>query len=114
MLLDDVHPELNCEITAIGGYYLFLKEAALPYRGKSVLYRVGCAVFNNTCCGAGGVSFARVQGFLHRYHYKTDPFGKPVSLVEPIGEAAHQQEIRQIIQAKEMVHQVEFTSSPEP
>ena len=108
MLLDHTHPKLNSEITAIGGHYLFLKENILIYRKKSVLYAVGCAVFNSTCCGAGGIGFARVQGFLHAYQYKTDAAGDPVSLVEPIRDALHQQELRQIIQQKEMVHQVEF------
>jgi hypothetical protein len=109
MLLDFTHPELNCEITAIGGYYLFLKEVSFPYQGQTILYLVGCAVFNNTCCGAGGISYAQVQGFLHRYRYKTEPSGAQVSLIEPIINPQHQEKVRKIIQEKEMVHQVEFS-----
>jgi hypothetical protein len=109
MLLDYTHPELNCEITAIGGYYLFLKEVSLPYRDKTILYATGCAVFNNSCCGTGGISFARVQGFLHRYKYKTEPSGAQISLIEPITDPLDQEKVRKIIQEKEMVHQVEFS-----
>jgi hypothetical protein len=108
MLLDCPHPELNCEITAIGGYYLFLKEESIPYQNKTILYWVGCAVFNSTCCGSGGISFARVPGFLHRGRYKTDSSGVQVSLIEPISNSLEQEKIRKIIQEKEMVHQVEF------
>ena len=108
MLLDYAHPELNCEVTAIGGYYLFLKEVSLPYQGKTILYWVGCALFNSTCCGTGGISYARVAGFLHRKKYKTDSSGAQVSLVEPISNPLNQEKIRKILQHKEMVHQVEF------
>jgi hypothetical protein len=109
MLLDCPHPELNCEITAIGGYYIFLKEACISYQHKTLLYWVGCAVFNSTCCGSGGISFARVPGFLHRERYKTDSSGAQVSLVEPISTPPDQEKIREVIQNREMVHQVEFS-----
>jgi hypothetical protein len=109
MLLDCKHPELNSEITAIGGYYIFLKEVSIPFQDKTVLYWVGCAVFNSTCCGSGGISYARVPGFLHRQKYKTDLSGAHVSLVEPISNSLDQNNIRKIIQEKEMVHQVEFS-----
>ena len=109
MLLDCPHPDLNCEIRAIGGYYTFLKEASMSYQHKTVLYWVGCAVFNSTCCGSGGVSFARVPGFLHRNRYKTDSSGARVSLVEPISTVPDQEKIRKIVQEREMIHQVEFS-----
>ena len=108
MLLDYAHPALNSEITAIGGYYIFLKEVTLPYQGRTILYLVGCAVFNSTCCGSGGVSFARVPGFVHRYKYKFGPAGDQVSLMEPVSSTRHQKKIQHIIQQREMVHQVEF------
>lgn len=109
MLLDYTHEQLNREIIAIGGHYMFLKEASLPFQGKVILYLVGCAVFNSTCCGSGGISFARVQGFLHRHKYKKDPSGREISLIEPITGDVHQAEIRKIVQQKEMVPQVEFS-----
>jgi hypothetical protein len=108
VLLDYVHPALNCEITAIGGYYIFLKEVTLPYQVRPIYYLVGCAIFNSTCCGSGGVSFVRVPGFVHRYKYKTGPAGDQVSLIEPVSGTLRQKKIQQIIQQREMVYQVEF------
>jgi hypothetical protein len=108
VLLDYVHPALNSEIAAIGGYYIFLKEVTFPYQGRTIFYLVGCAVFHSTCCGSGGVSFARVPGFVHRYKYKAGTAGDQISLMEPVSGTQHQKKIQQIIQQKEMVHQVEF------
>jgi hypothetical protein len=108
MLLDHIHPGLNNEITAVGGQYVFLKEAILRFQDKTVLYYVGCAVMNSTCCGSGGVSFVRVPGLVLDLKYKTDDSGAPVSRVEPIADKAVQKQIRKILQDTEMVQQVEF------
>ena len=108
MLLDHIHLRLNHEITAIGGQYAFLKEAVLRFQEKTVLYYVGCAVMNSTCCGSGGVCFARVPGLVRDLKYKTDDTGAPVSRVEPITDKTVQKQIRKILQDTEMVHQVEF------
>ncbi|HHE74270.1 MAG: hypothetical protein DRH90_09365 [Deltaproteobacteria bacterium] len=108
MLLDHTHFRLNSEVTAIGGEYAFLKEGTVRFQEKTILYYVGCAVLNSTCCGTGGVCFARVPGVVHDLKYKTDDSGAPISRVEPIIEKTVQKQIRKILQNMEMVHQVEF------
>ncbi|MCG6911129.1 MAG: hypothetical protein LJE94_13520 [Deltaproteobacteria bacterium] len=105
---DFVHPELNRSVKAIGGEYLFAKEAVLPFEGRDVLYLVGCALFDTTCCGAGGVCYARVAGFIQQFQYKTDESGRPVSLVVPVADRHEQQKIRRAISRCEPVQQVEF------
>jgi hypothetical protein len=108
LLLDHTHLRLNSEVTAIGGEYAFLKEGTLRFQEKTILYYVGCAVLNSTCCGTGGVCFARVPGVVRDLKYKTDDSGAPISRVEPITEKTVQKQIRKILQDAEMVHQVEF------
>ena len=108
MLLDHTHLRLNSEVTAIGGEYAFLKEGTVRFQEKTILYYVGCAVLNSTCCGTGGVCFARVPGVVHDLKYKTDDSGAPISRVEPITEKTVQKQIRKILQNMEMVQQVEF------
>jgi hypothetical protein len=108
LLLDHTHLRLNSEVTAIGGEYAFLKEGTLRFQEKTILYYVGCAVLNSTCCGTGGVCFARVPGVVCDLKYKTDDSGAPISRVEPITEKTVQKQIRKILQDAEMVHQVEF------
>ena len=108
MLLDHTHLKLNSEVAAIGGEYAFLKEGIVQIQEKTILFYVGCAVLNSTCCGTGGVCFARVAGVVYALKYKTDDAGASVSRVEPITDKTFQKEIRKILQEMEMVHQVEF------
>lgn len=108
MLLEVTHPILNQEITAIGGHYTFLNEKLLTFENKTVLYFSGCSLLDSTCCGTGGVSFARVSGFVHDLKYKKTLAGVPVSLVEPISDRSVQKKLSQMIRYKENVNQVEF------
>jgi hypothetical protein len=103
-----VHPELHQEVTAIGGHYMFVKEACLPFRGREVLYLVGYAVFDTTCCGPGGCAYALVPGYVVQWKHSTDQDGRAVSLVEPIRDEAVQREIARCIERVDMVHQVQF------
>jgi hypothetical protein len=103
-----VHQELNQEITAIGGHYALTKEVRLPFRGREVLYLVGCAVVDTSCCGAGGCAYALVPGFILEWRSQTDGDGLAVSQVEPIRDEAIQREIGRLIEEAEPVHQVTF------
>jgi hypothetical protein len=103
-----VHRALDDEVTAIGGHYRFTKEERLAHEGRDVLYLCGYAVFDTTCCGGGGCSYAMVTGYVLGWKDETDPDGFPVSRVEPIRDPAVQKEIRSRIQEKESVGQVNF------
>jgi hypothetical protein len=102
------HPELNEEITAIGGHYALIKQVRLPFRGQEVLYLVGWAVMDTSCCGSAGCAYVRVAGLIRRWQYKTAVAGRPVSLVEPIRDPAARKELRRIICRTEAVQQVSF------
>ena len=110
MVIEYVHQELNREITAIGGHYVLTKEVRLPFRGREVLYLVGCAVVDTSCCGAGGCAYALVPGFILEWKSQTDGDGLAVSQVEPIRDEATQREVRRLIEMEEEgpVHQVIF------
>jgi hypothetical protein len=105
-----VHQELNQEITAIGGHYVLTREVRLPFHGREVLYLVGCAVVDTSCCGAGGCAYALVPGFILEWKSQTDGDGLAVSQVEPIRDEATQREVRRLIEIEngEPVHQVTF------
>jgi len=103
-----VHQELNQEVTAIGGRYVLVKEVRLPFRGREVLYLVGCAVVDSSCCGAGGCAYALVLGFVLRWKGKTNEDGLAISQVESIRDEATQREIGRLIEGAEPVHQVTF------
>lgn len=106
---DFAHPQLGREVTAIGGHYVFGQEIRLPFHSREVLYFVGYAVLDSTCCGVGGIAYVLVAGFLRRWKYKKDRDDCFVSLIEPIIDQAVQKEIKSLIQKREMVYQVSFT-----
>ena len=107
-MFEFTHPGLNTEITAIGGHYVFVKENCLTYEADQILYHVGYAVIDSSCCGTGGAAYASVAGYVRQWHFKTAEDGRPVSQLEPVSSPAAQNKISRIIQAKESVPQINF------
>lgn len=105
---DFSHPELNLQVTAIGGSYFILKEVRMPFEGEEILYFIGAAVFDTTCCGAGGSAYALVPGIIRKWKFKNDSNGRPVSRVTPISSLITKKKIKKIIAKHESVHQVDF------
>jgi hypothetical protein len=103
-----IHHALNQEVTAIGGHYVLVKEARLPFRGREVLYLIGHAAFDTVCCSAGGCAYALVPGFIASWKSERKEDGLAVSQVEPIRDEAVQREIRRRIEKQETIHQVQF------
>jgi hypothetical protein len=105
---DFVHPKLGLEVTAIGGHYVFGKEIRLSYHSREILYYVGYAVLDSTCCGVGGCAYVYVPGFVQKWKYKRNEDEADISEIDPIRDRFVQKEIRRRIQKKEMVFQVSF------
>ena len=103
-----IHRGLNQQITAIGGHYVLVKEARLPYAGREVLYLVGHAAFDSTCCGTGGCAYALVPGLIASWHSNQTEDGLAISRIEPIQDAEAQKKIRRLIERSETVQQVLF------
>ena len=108
MAAEYIHQPLNQQVTAIGGHYVLTKEARLPFQGREVLYLVGHAAFDTTCCGTGGVAYALVPGFILDWKGKRNGDGLAISQVEPIRDNGVQEKVRQLIEKEEMVQQVRF------
>ena len=105
---DFVHPQLGREVTAIGGHYVFGKEIRMPYHNREILYFVGYAVLDSTCCGVGGVAYVLVAGFIKHWKINKNQNDCFISQIETIGDPVVQKEVRSLIQKREMVHQVTF------
>lgn len=103
-----VHQGLNQHLTAISGHYVLVKEIRLPFHGRELLYLVGHAAFDTTCCGPGGCAYALVPGFVASWHSSQTEDGLAVSQLEPINDADTQNEIRRLIERLETVQQVMF------
>jgi hypothetical protein len=82
---------LGREIEAPSGYYQPMEEAWLAFRGRHLLYVMGTACIEASCCGVGSWSYLRVEG----YAVEDDPVAKlcergrlSVDTVEEFGERA--------------------------
>jgi len=103
-----VHHPLGEPVEAIGGSYVLVKEVRLPHPRGEVLYVVGHAVFDTTCCGFGGCGYAQVQGLVRSWHDHQSDDGLAVSLVEPMDHDGDRDALRREILAREAVQQVTF------
>lgn len=102
------HPPLNRPVTAIGGSYCLVREVRLAYRGREVLYLLGHAVVDASCCGPAGVGYALVAGFVEGWKTSRSDDDLPVSQVAPISHPRDRAAVRQRIEAAEGPVQVGF------
>jgi hypothetical protein len=106
---DYPHPELNSEIRAIGGHYVVVKEARLPFQGEELLYFIGHGIADRTCCGFGAFCYASVAGFVRQWKYARNADNQWLSKVEPVTDAREQDQIKKLIKQHEpMISQVNF------
>lgn len=105
--MEYVHPVLNKEITAIAGHYTLISEELLPHENGGILYFVGYAYLDTSCCGLKGCGYAVVAGHAVGLCSARAPDGRFVSQVVPVEEALHQ-EISRVIRERHGVSQVHF------
>ncbi|MGB9698539.1 MAG: hypothetical protein ACPL5I_04050 [Thermodesulfobacteriota bacterium] len=92
-----LHPPLQEPVNFFGGWYLFLEEGRLPYRDKEVLYLLGVAVVESSCCGPGGCIFIKVPGYVHSWKKEFTASGQYLSEIESIASTAEQKEITKLL-----------------
>ncbi|MBU0991931.1 MAG: hypothetical protein KJ737_05500 [Proteobacteria bacterium] len=106
--IDYTHPKLNETVVAIGGNYILTHEKRLNVNGRDVLYYRGVAVFDTTCCGAGGCSYAYVPGFIVEWKKEKTKENLDVSRIAPVKKDDDRKSIESGIMKMEMVYQVNF------
>ena len=102
------HLKLHEELSSAAGYYTLEKEIRLKYNDREVLYVIGRAVIDSSCCGSGNWGYAIVPGYVLNWQNSRNEAGLPVSQVEPISDEEARNNIRQIIQTSEFISQIEF------
>ena len=96
------HLELGKDVEiGIAGYYTPQQEVRLKYDGREVLYVIGKAVIESSCCNVGSWTYAIVPGYIVNWQYTKNEHGLPVTEVEPITDEAIQVELRHTIESKE-------------
>lgn len=105
--MEYVHPVLNEEISAIAGHYTLIGEEILPHEKGGILYFVGYAHMDNSCCGLKGCGYAIVAGHAAGLCFARTRDGRSVSQVVPVEEGLYQ-EVSRMIREKHGVSQVHF------
>ena len=67
---------LGTEIEAPSGYYTPIEERFIDLDGKRLLYVLGSACIETSCCGTGSWSYARVEGYVVGQHSLERPRGE--------------------------------------
>jgi len=103
------HPQLDAQVTAIGGTYVFTGEQTMVFKDERLLVFTGHAVMDTACCGAGcGCTYALVPGFIDTYRYRKNSDGRWLSRVRYIRDAATREFITAMVISRSGVQQVQF------
>ena len=100
--------ELHREVRSISGGYTLEKEERITIGSKEVLYVVGNALADSSCCGFWGCHYAFVPGYVVSWKHKKNEEGISISKVEAITEDHVKREIERLLMEKEGVSQVRF------
>lgn len=100
--------EIAKEVRSIGARYEFDKEAFLNWEDRRILYAVGNAVVDSSCCGFWGCRYCFVAGFVVRFKFDTDKNGNFLSEVIPITDPGERQLLTEALKNKEGASQIIF------
>ena len=95
-------------VIGIGGYYTPQQEVRLKYNGREVLYIIGRAVIESSCCGTGNWTYTIVPGYIVNWQNTKNEAGLPVSEVEPISDEEAREHIRKIVQSNKAASLIGF------
>jgi hypothetical protein len=99
-MAEHVHQPLNEEIRSMSGYYMVLKEGVLEYKGREVLYWIGAAAADTSCCGGAGLGYIMVPGYINALKTGQNQDGLWVSDVDRIRDEEERRELTRILLAE--------------
>ena len=105
--MEFVHPALHEEVNAIGGHYMFTKEDLLAHEVGDILYLIGYAATDTSCCGVAGCGYAIVPGHIKALRSCLREDNRYISEITPVDEQFYA-EITKALRMKEGISQVHF------
>jgi len=99
--------DLGHEVVAPSGYYQPVEARALEHAGGRLLYTMGTACIEASCCGRGSWDYLRVEGYIVPGSSEELAAGKPVE-IDTIEEAVEQAAITRLLQERHPGVRVEF------
>jgi hypothetical protein len=107
-MIEHIHQPPGTEVRCIGGHYTITEEGRMSHQGRTLLYVVGVAVVDSSCCGTCGCRFIQVPGYVRAWRNQTRPDGLPVSTVEPVADTKDQKMIKALLDRQFPHSQVSF------
>lgn len=92
-----LHQEPGTEVRFIAGHYTIIEEGRIVYRDRELIYVVGIAGVESSCCGTRGCRFINVHGYVVDWKGRISESGIPMSIVDPIEDKTAQDEIRMLL-----------------
>jgi hypothetical protein len=102
------HQELRTDYTGLAGYYCPYKEVKLDYHGRQVLYVVGHAAIESSCCGISNWDYVLVPGYVVDWQKSANQNGLAMTTVEPVQDAAARAELSGLIKSAENTDRINF------
>lgn len=99
--------DLGQEVVAPSGYYRPVDAGAVEYAGRRLLYTLGTACIEASCCGRGSWDYLRVEGYVVAGPSEDPTTGGAVE-IDTIEDAAEKAAITRLIQGKHPEARIEF------
>jgi hypothetical protein len=99
--------DLGNEIAAPSGYYRPVEAGAVEHAGRRLLYTLGTACIEASCCGRGSWDYLRVEGYVVAGPSEDPTTGGPVE-IDTIEDAAEKAAITRLLQGKHPEARIEF------
>ncbi|MBA4397208.1 MAG: hypothetical protein C0394_07490 [Syntrophus sp. (in: bacteria)] len=64
-MIEYIHRPPGAEVQSICSHHEITEEGRMNHQGRILLYVVGVAVIDRSCCGTGGCRFIHVPGCLN-------------------------------------------------
>lgn len=108
---DYEHP-VGDRVEYVNGAYQLTAIKTRSIAGRDILYCLGEALLDNSCCGATGLAYALVIGELVGDQARLTPLGRVVSRVNMIADTDAEAAIRATLLQIEPVSTVNFYTPP--
>jgi hypothetical protein len=100
--------DFGAEIAAPSGYYRPVAEGWLDCGGRRVLYVMGTACIEASCCGVGSWNYLRVEGFVSDDAAAATGTGGRSLEVDTIEDAGQKEEIARLLGRRYPGARIEF------
>jgi hypothetical protein len=100
--------DFGTEVQAVWGYYQPMEAAVLEFAGKLLLYTLGSACIEASCCGKGSWNYVRVEGYVAKGGPEWTLGGSEPVEIDTIEDTQEQAAIAKLLAEKHPGVRVEF------